>query len=48
MLRRIVLGLVLASPFAADLNFLAWFAERCHEDQDEMFIIGPHTRGRIR
>lgn len=31
-----------------ELDFLSWFAERCDEHEDEIFVIGPHTRGRIR
>ena len=31
-----------------DLNFLAWFAERCHEHEDLIYTVGPHTRGPLR
>ena len=31
-----------------DLNFLVWFAERCHEHEDLIYNVGPRTRGQIR
>lgn len=31
-----------------DLWFLEWFGERCHEHEDLIYNVGPHTRGRIR
>lgn len=31
-----------------DLHFLTWFAERCHEHEDLIYTVGPHTRGPLR